>query len=196
MKSISNRQLEIIQATGKILTQSGITGLTIKKLAKEMKFTESAIYRHFESKEDILTNMLTYLAVTMDDRLSIVIKETDLPAKQLEALFQNQISFFEKNTHFLVPVFSDGLLEESIEINKCINTIMQVKSKYIVKIIKAGQDQKVFTNKVNTDELVHIIMGGFRLLMYKWRLANFKFDITEKGNNYIKSVLELILIAK
>jgi hypothetical protein len=72
---------------------------------------------------------------------------------------------------------------------------MQVKSKYIVKIIKAGQDQKVFTNKVNTDELVHIIMGGFRLLMYKWRLANFKFDITEKGNNYIKSVLELILIA-
>jgi AcrR family transcriptional regulator len=196
MKSISNRQLEIIQATGKILTQSGITGLTIKKLAKEMKFTESAIYRHFESKEDILTNMLTYLAVTMDDRLSIVIKETDLPSKQLEALFQNQISFFEKNTHFLVPVFSDGLLEESIVINKCINTIMQVKSKYIVKIIKAGQDQKVFTNKVNTDELVHIIMGGFRLLMYKWRLANFKFDITEKGNNYIKSVLELILIAK
>ena len=196
MKSISNRQLEIIQATGKILTQSGITGLTIKKLAKEMKFTESAIYRHFESKEEILTNMLTYLAVTMDDRLSIVIKETDLPAKQLEALFQNQISFFEKNTHFLVPVFSDGLLEESIEINKCINTIMQVKSKYIVKIIKAGQDQKVFTNKVNTDELVHIIMGGFRLLMYKWRLDNFKFDITEKGNNYIKSVLELILIAK
>jgi AcrR family transcriptional regulator len=195
MKSISNRQLEIIQATGKILTQSGITGLTIKKLAKEMKFTESAIYRHFESKEDILTNMLTYLAVTMDDRLSIVVKETDLPAKQLEALFQNQISFFEKNTHFLVPVFSDGLLEESVEINKCINTIMQVKSKYIVKIIKAGQDQKVFTNKVNTDELVHIIMGGFRLLMYKWRLANFKFDITEKGNNYIKSVLELILIA-
>jgi AcrR family transcriptional regulator len=196
MKSISNRQLEIIQATGKILTQSGITGLTIKKLAKEMKFTESAIYRHFESKEDILTNMLTYLAVTMDDRLSIVIKETDLPSKQLEALFQNQISFFEKNTHFLFPVFSDGLLEESIEINKCINTIMQVKSKYIVKIIKAGQNQKVFTNKVNTDELVHIIMGGFRLLMYKWRLANFKFDITEKGNNYIKSVLELILIAK
>lgn len=196
MKSISNRQLEIIQATGKILTQSGITGLTIKKLAKEMKFTESAIYRHFESKEDILTNMLTYLAVTMDDRLSIVIKETDLPSKQLEALFQNQISFFEKNTHFLFPVFSDGLLEESIVINKCINTIIQVKSKYIVKIIKAGQDQKVFTNKVNTDELVHIIMGGFRLLMYKWRLANFKFDITEKGNNYIKSVLELILIAK
>ena len=196
MKYISNRQLEIIQATGKILTQSGITGLTIKKLAKEMKFTESAIYRHFESKEDILTNMLTYLAVTMDDRLSIVIKETDLPSKQLEALFQNQISFFEKNTHFLFPVFSDGLLEESIEINKCINTIMQVKSKYIVKIIKAGQNQKVFTNKVNTDELVHIIMGGFRLLMYKWRLANFKFDITEKGNNYIKSVLELILIAK
>ena len=47
---ISNRQFEIIVAAGKILTSSGVSGLTIKNLAKEMKFSESAIYRHFASK--------------------------------------------------------------------------------------------------------------------------------------------------
>ena len=61
-RSISDRQLEIIEATGKILTASGLSGLTIKNLAKEMKFTESAIYRHFESKEAIIITMLNYLA--------------------------------------------------------------------------------------------------------------------------------------
>ena len=71
---------------------------------------------------------------------------------------------------------------------------MQVKSKHIVGIIKAGQDQKVITSKVATEELTHIIMGGFRLLMYKWRLANFKFDLTLKGEHYIKSILEIIQI--
>lgn len=48
---ITPRQLEIIEATGKILTKSGTSGLTIKNLAKEMNFSESAIYRHFASKE-------------------------------------------------------------------------------------------------------------------------------------------------
>ena len=194
MNTISKRQLEIIHAAGKILTQSGIHGLTIKNLAKEMKFTESAIYRHFESKEAIIITMLNYLAVNMDERLSNATKETDLPINQLVVLFQNQISFFKENPHFLISVFSDGLLEESEKINKCIHAIMQVKSKHIVEIIKAGQDQKVITNKVTTDELTHIIMGGFRLLMYKWRLANFKFDIKLRGENYIKSILELLQI--
>jgi AcrR family transcriptional regulator len=159
-----------------------------------MKFTESAIYRHFESKEAIIITMLNYLAVTMDERLSNATKETDLPIKKIEVLFQNQIAFFKENPHFLISVFSDGLLEESEKINKCIHGIMQVKSKHIIGIIKAGQDQKVITSKVATEELTHIIMGGFRLLMYKWRLAHFKFDITLKGEHYIKSILELIQI--
>ena len=59
---ITPRQFEIIEAAGKILTSSGVGGLTIKNLAKEMQFSESAIYRHFKSKEDIIVAMLNYLA--------------------------------------------------------------------------------------------------------------------------------------
>ena len=65
---ISDRQIEIIEAAGKILTRSGISGLTIKNLAKEMQFSESAIYRHFTSKEEIIVAMLEYLAHDMDTR--------------------------------------------------------------------------------------------------------------------------------
>ena len=35
IENISGRQLEIIEAAGKILTASGVGGLTIKNLAKE-----------------------------------------------------------------------------------------------------------------------------------------------------------------
>ena len=66
---ITPRQLEIIEAAGKILTASGVSGLTIKNLAKEMQFSESAIYRHFKSKEEIIIAMLNYLADNIDKRL-------------------------------------------------------------------------------------------------------------------------------
>jgi AcrR family transcriptional regulator len=37
---IKPRQLEIIEVAGKLLTNSGINGLTIKNLANEMNFSE------------------------------------------------------------------------------------------------------------------------------------------------------------
>jgi len=40
---ISDRQLEIIEASGKIITKHGLANLTIKNLASEMGFVESAL---------------------------------------------------------------------------------------------------------------------------------------------------------
>jgi AcrR family transcriptional regulator len=189
---ISDRQLEIIEAAGKILTASGVSGLTIKNLAKEMKFSESAIYRHFTSKEEIIIALLEFLAKSMDERYSKAISGEQSPEEKFITLFQNQFSFFKKNPHFVVAVFSDGLLEESQRINETILKIMGVKMKHLMPVILEGQQKKVFTNAIKPDELMHIVMGTFRLQMFKWRITNFQFDISREGDNMIQSVLMLI----
>ncbi len=189
---ITNRQLEIIEAAGKILTESGINSLTTKNLAQKVGFSESALYRHFSGKEEIVLTMLTYLAKTMGERLELVHSENQTPEEQFITLFQSQFSFFSQNPHFVVAVFSDGLMEENQKINDAIFKIMSVKMKYLMPIIMEGQQKKVFTNALTTDELTHIVMGTFRLQMYKWRVANFQFDIIRNGDNMIQSILTLI----
>ncbi len=190
--TISERQFEIIEAAGKILSSSGVSGLTIKNLAQEMKFSESAIYRHFASKEEIVVAMLGYLAENMDQRLNKVISSTRNPKENLEAIFLDQFAFFSKNPHFVVAVFSDGLMEASQKINNAILHIMQVKIKHLMPVIMQGQQQGYFTNAITTEELVHIIMGSFRLQMFKWRIANFQFDIERQGKNMLDAILTLI----
>ncbi len=190
--AISDRQLEIIEAAGKILTASGVGGLTIKNLAKEMKFSESAIYRHFRSKEEIIISLLEYLAASMDERYKKAVSSEQTPEEKFTALFQNQFSFFKKNPHFVVAVFSDGLMEESQRVNETILKIMGVKMKHLMPIILEGQQKKSFTNTITSDELMHIVMGTFRLQMFKWRVANFQFDISKKGDILIQSLLTLI----
>jgi TetR/AcrR family transcriptional regulator, fatty acid metabolism regulator protein len=189
---ISARQFEIIEAAGKILTTSGVGGLTIKNLAKEMKFSESAIYRHFTSKEEIIIALLEYLAKNMDERYTNAISIDQSTEEKFKTLFQNQFSFFKNNPHFVVAVFSDGLLEESQRINETILKILSVKIKHLRPIISEGQKMKVFTNEIEIDELVHIVMGTFRLQMYKWRVADFQFDISKNGDQMIQSILTLI----
>lgn len=189
---ISERQIEIIKAAGKILTSSGVQGLTIKNLAREMNFSESALYRHFSSKEEIIIALLQYLADSMDKRYTKAISNEQSVDEKFTALFQSQFSFFNEHPHFVVAVFSDGLMEESERINEAILKIMAVKMKHLMPVITEGQQKAVFTNSITSEELIHIVMGTFRLQMFKWRIAHFQFDIIRNGDNMIQSVLTLI----
>lgn len=192
MEKRTERQLEIIEAAGKILTEDGVQGLTTKKLAQRVGFSESAIYRHFKSKEDIIVSLLSYLSESMDERFTeLALNEKDA-LESFESLFMNQFQFFTKRPHYVVAVFSDGLLEASDRINQSVANIMQIKMKHLMHIIVKGQQMSVFTNTVTAEELVHIVMGTFRLQMYKWRQAHFEFDIERQGKNMIASILTLI----
>lgn len=190
--TISDRQFEIIEAAGRILSASGVSGLTIKNLAREMNFSESAVYRHFNSKEDIIVALLAYLAENMDERLRQVAAADKNPLETLEAVFVNQLHFFAKNPHFVVAVFSDGLLAESPKINAAILKIMEIKIKHLLPVVMEGQQQGFFTNAVASEELIHIIMGAFRLQMFKWRIADFQFDIERLGRNMLQALITLI----
>lgn len=190
--AVSARQFEIIEAAGKILTVSGVSGLTIKNLAKEMQFSESAIYRHFTSKEEIIIAMLQYLAEKLDERYAKAISGKQTPEEKFTTLFQSQFLFFQKKPHFAVAVFSDGLMEQSQSINETILKIMGVKMKHLKPIILEGQKKGVFTTAIATEQLMQIVMGTFRLQMFKWRVANFKFNIKKSGDDMIQSIITLI----
>lgn len=191
-ETISYRQLEIIEAAGKLLTNSGVSGLTIKNLAREMGFSESALYRHFSSKEEIVIALLTYLSDLMDERLSRLINPSDNPEEKFRQLFGSMVQLFSEHPYFVVAVFSDGLMEESQKINVAILKIMAVNMKHLMPIIMEGQQKKIFTNAVTTEELVHVVMGAFRLQMFKWRVAHFKFNLEKAAGNVVSALLILI----
>lgn len=191
---IKERQLKIIEAAGEILTESGLAGLTTKNLAAKMGFAESALYRHFKSKEEVIVTMLQYLAADMDKRLTACVAKLDDPVEKLKAVFNNQFDFFQKHPHFLVAVFSEGLLEESKQINAAIMQIMATKRKHLLPIIKQGQLEGVFETSAPAEDLLHIIMGSFRLHMLQWRITDFSFDVKQKGNKLMGSILTLLKV--
>lgn len=189
--SFSERQKEIIDAAGKILTQSGISGLTTKNLAKEMGFSEAAIYRHFPSKEAIILAMLGYLESNMYSRLS-EIDQTKGVDERFKAIFSSQFSFFTQNQHFVVAVFSDGLWEESGQVNQAILALMQTKMSFLLPLIQEGQSQGLFISTISSAQLAHIVIGAFRLHMFKWRVSGFSFDLVSSGNHLIDSILLVV----
>lgn len=188
---ITPRQLEIIEATGKILTASGANALTIKNLAKEMQFSEGAIYRHFSSKEEIIIMMLKYLKTNISKILSNLTKTGDVE-KDFVIFFTRLSLYFKENPYFVVTVFSEGLMDESDKINNEISGLMTLTSSHLEQILQEGQKQGTFIQSVASSDLTMISLATFKLHMFNWKFNKFKFNLTENIGKMSASLLALL----
>lgn len=189
---LSPRQFEIIESAGKLLSIGGISNLTTKNLAKEMKFSEAAIYRHFKNKDEIIIAMLNYLATIMNDRMEEILNVSENSIVTLKLIFNNQFNFFNENRHFLVAIFSDGLWENNNDIHNAVKGVMAVKKKHLSFIFSKGINSGKFTTRINQDALIHISMGTFRLHLLKWKMENYTFDLEKTGERVMNDFIELI----
>lgn len=193
MKTVlTKRQVEIIQSAGKIMTAKGLSGLTIKNLANQMEFSESAIYRHFKSKEEIIITMLEYLADLMNSSFEKINNSNIEIEEKFKNIFRGQFEFFSDYPYYVSAIFPDALIDESHKINETIFKVMQTKIRHLMPVIEKGQQDGVFVDKVSSDQLIHITMGSFRLLMFKWRINKFQSNIIEEGGKMIVSLLLII----
>lgn len=189
----SKKQLEIIESAGKLLMKKGLKGLTTKNLAQEMAFSESALYRHFKNKEDIIVLLLDYLANNIKERLDAISENNTTSEEKLKELFNSQFQFFNKDPHFVVAILSEGLFDESEKINQSVMKIIHYKMQLITKIIEVGKENNEFTKAIETPEIVHIIIGSFRMMMLKWKFSKFEIDLINQGDKIMNTTIKLLL---
>lgn len=192
INTTSKRQHEIIETAGRLLMQKGIKGLTTKNLALELKFSESALYRHFKNKEDIIVLLLEYLANNIKERFNVIISAEINNNKKLSSIFESQFKYFSENPHFVVAILSEGLFDESEKINKSILTIVNYKMQLLTDIIENGKKELVFDKNIETAQIVHILMGSFRLMMLKWKISKFELELYTEGTKVMNTTLKLI----
>ncbi|MDD4438311.1 MAG: TetR/AcrR family transcriptional regulator [Tissierellia bacterium] len=192
--NIKPRQLEIIDAAGKLLTTSGISSLTIKNLAAEMKFSESAIYRHFSSKEEIILTLLQYL----HSNVSKILKDasvTDNYEKDFTLFFRNLALYFKENPYYVTIVFSEGLMDESLKINSSIIQLMDTLMAQVESLVVDGQKSNFITKSISSKQIAQIIIPTFRHQMFEWKLFNFQLDIVEKIDLLSESLLKILKVS-
>ncbi len=186
------QKYDILEAAGKILTTSGVKGLTVQVLTEKMRCSEAEVTKYFTNEEDVIIALLEYMENDMDDRFSQAIAPEQTPEEKFTALFRNQFSFSRENPHFVMAIFSDDLMKKSNRIRQNKLRIMAVIMKHIEPIIREGQQKQVFTTVIDTKEVMHVILRIFHLQMVKWQAAGFRFDIKKDGDDMIYSILKLI----
>lgn len=192
MNNQTDRQTEILQVALELIQKKGIQGLTIKNISKEIGISEPAIYRHFESKIEILLGILSSLK-DMAEMLAGLVKNYDAKAtEKLYFLFSNMLELFSETPSMVSVIFSEEIFNNDETLKSKINEIVTFHTNTVEAIILNGQNENNIRTDIDEKSLALIAMGSFRLLVKKWELSNHSFSLIEKGKTQIQIINKVL----
>jgi len=192
MVAFTDRQREIVDTAVNIIAQKGIQQLTIKNISKSMGISEPAIYRHFRSKLDILLAILANFQDSTKTSLRRVQSIDKTPVKKIETIFTTHIIRFSANPALAATIFSEEIFQNDVKLATKVAAIMELSQVEIEKLIKKGQQINEIRDDVSERHLATMIIGSLRLLVTRWRLSRFSFDLEMEGTNLWQAIEKLV----
>ena len=192
MKMFSERQEEIIEKSIELIANRGIQGLTIRNLSKEISISESTIYRHFNSKTEILIAILD----TFDDMSSIMDElaknSIDSTVDKIAFIFNRMTAVFIETPALISVIFAEEIFKNDPLVKEKITRILNKNEDIIESIIKIGQQKGEIRKDQSYQNLALIIIGSLRLIVKRWDLNNYTFDLRKESNELLKSLKEIL----
>lgn len=132
---LEKRKAQIVTAVLLLVDKVGITGLTIKRIAKEVGFVEGALYKHVDSKMGLFHLILDASFKSVDREISL---RNPAPPAALRAWFEFVVSFLEQYPGIHRILFSDALyVEDRPLFKKFKDCMLDIKSR-LRKTIEKG----------------------------------------------------------
>ncbi len=189
---LTERQIEIVNRSIEIIATKGIQGLTIKNLSKEIGISEPAIYRHFESKTDILLAILKSFEEVSSFMNEAMKGSNGSAISKIEFMFSKIVEIFSQEPSHISVIFSEEVFKNEEILKDKIIEIMTIKIKTIESIILEGQKKGELRNDIDYKTLGLIVIGSLRIMVKQWDLNNQHENLQEEGQQLLKG-LKLIL---
>jgi AcrR family transcriptional regulator len=180
-ESTAVRQRQIIDAARKVTIKYGSEHVTVKRIAKEVGISETAVYRHFKSKKDILSLLADHIE---DSLLGDITRATTeghaSPLEILDSVLRSHLSAVEQRRGISFQVIAEIISLGNKKLNKKITDTL---NKYISRLkdllaegVKAGEVRE----DIDPEAAAMVLFGIIQGLVNIWALSNYSFDPQEK----------------
>ncbi len=185
------RKKEIIEAALEIIDEEGFSALTIRKIARRNKITEAAIYRHFQSKKDIIDHLCSILFID-NPVISSIQKRTGNPFELLEEAMERQLAWIETNPRFTAILFQEELFLEYPDIREKFNFYRSHKEKTIEQLIISAQKEGLISTNADPRIFALLYMGSIRISVLRWRSEGFSYPLQGEGKKLTRELFKIL----
>jgi TetR/AcrR family fatty acid metabolism transcriptional regulator len=191
MAELTMRQQEIMEIAIKLMARRGIQQVTMKNIAKQLGISEPAIYRHFESKMAILLAILAQFKEHSRAHLTRARSLESSGILRLETIFLEHAGQFVKHPHTAVVVFSEELFQNDLRLAEEVFAMMTLAQETVAEIIGEAQINGEIRPDLPQDHLALMILGTLRLLVKRWHLSHYAFDLQQESARVWESLKTL-----
>ncbi len=192
MKTQIPRRQQIVRIAIKLLSEGGIAALTTKNLARAVGVTEPALYRHFNSKLDILVAILDHFEEHMNTLFEKGINQQEAVLDQIQMVYGRVFRSFSAQPALASVVFSEELFRHDKRLAERVARIMNTVEGRILNLLGSKKGRVECRNDVPAKDLTRVVMGSLRFIVTRWRLGGYEFDLEKEGAVFWQSLRRMI----
>jgi len=187
--SKETRKKEIIETTLEIVDKYGIKGMTVARIAKQVGFAESALYRHFHSKKQIIQFILDEAAAAARQQLKEIIESKENPVQKLKSLLKIHLEFLEAFPGLFKIIYSDEIhIGEKSLLNK-LESLLNELTDSIKEIIDIGKKTGEFKSDLNSNMAAVHFLGIVQTSFSYWTIKNREISLSQTGDDLLSQFL-------
>jgi AcrR family transcriptional regulator len=180
----------IMKATFDALSKHGYSNLTIKRIDEEFLKSEALIYHHYESKDELLLDLLSYLLECFEEREIPTPAGAD-PETQLRTLFDHILSSTAGGTNadlekVLIELRAQAVQDETYRAHFT-RTRTQFQDN-LSEIIQNGIDSGVF-REVDAEQVAEFLTTIVSGVMFDRVTTDEMMSLRAEIDHYIESRL-------
>lgn len=174
------RQEQILQAALTLIANHGTEGLSIGAVARRIGLVPSAIYRHFESKDEIIEAVLDLIGERLLENVKAVGGEIWDSVERLRQVLLRHVKLIRENEGILRIVFSESLYTGKPERKAKVYEVIRRYLREVEELIKEGQKAGLIRSDVVPATLALMFLGLIQPAAFIWHLSDGKFDVTKQ----------------
>lgn len=174
------RRDQIAQAVLELAAEQGAGAISIAAVAHRIGVAPSALYRHFPSKDAMLSGTLDRVGERMHANLERARAESRDPLEALERLLMLQIDLIRASRGLPFVVFSEGLGDSVPHRRQFLEFVTRFRTRLAALFLEA-QEAGAVRNDVPAENLAVSFIGLYVPPAILWNLTRGRFDITAQA---------------
>jgi len=181
------RQQAIVDAARRIISSRGIENLTVREIAKELKITDGALYRHFRSKKEIISLLIDDIEETLLSAIKEAAAKSKDPLGKLENILLSHLSYAEQRKGLTFIIINETLSLKDKGLQRKMFGVIDKYLKTIKTILLEGAESGSLRKELHLNSASIAFFGFVQSLVTLWALSGFKNTFLRR--NHIDEML-------
>jgi len=179
-KNTTVRKQQILDAARKLIMRSGSEHITIKNMAKEVGISDSAIYRHFKSKTEILSFLADSVVDGLIQDIEMARRVSFTSMNIIDEILRTHLSKIKQKRGLSFLVLAEIISFGDESLNKKVSDNIHSYVDRLRVVLSDGVRAGVVRQDIDLEAAALLLFGMIQGLVNIWALNAYKFDLVKR----------------